>query len=67
MDLDMWMSMLCIDELCGYEYCVWMNYVHVNVVYEYCECVRILYCQCFEFLAMESAYPVSVTFFQILG
>jgi hypothetical protein len=37
----------------GCECCVCMNYVDVNVVYEYCECVWIWYCQCFEFPAVE--------------
>jgi hypothetical protein len=34
--------------------------VDVNVVYEYCECVCILYCPYFEFPAVELVYLVSV-------
>jgi hypothetical protein len=34
--------------------------VDVHVVYEYCECVWILYCQCVEFLVVELVYLVSI-------
>jgi hypothetical protein len=54
--------MLCMDELCGCECCLYMNYVNVNAVYEYCECVWILYSQCFEFPAVELVNPVCVIF-----
>jgi hypothetical protein len=57
--------MLCMDELCGCECCLYLNYVNVNAVYEYCECVWILYSQCFEFLAVELVNPVCVFFKKI--
>jgi hypothetical protein len=53
--LCVWMNYMDVNVLC-----VWMNYVDANVVYEDCECVWILYCQCFEFSAMELVYPVFV-------
>jgi hypothetical protein len=36
------------------------GYVDVNVVYCECICMNIGYCKCFEFLAVELAFPVIV-------